>query len=55
MTEEKKDKKVIVVHQFPRGKNCPSPSPFPLKVETFLRMNKIEYEAGNHIEIFVLA
>jgi hypothetical protein len=30
----------------PRGKNAPSPSPFPLKVETFLRMNKLNYTSG---------
>jgi hypothetical protein len=37
---------VIVLHQFPRTKNAPSPSPYPMKVETFLRMNKLPYVAG---------
>jgi hypothetical protein len=40
------DKGVIVLHQFPRTKNAPSPSPYPMKVETFLRMNKLPYVAG---------
>ena len=44
---EKAEKKVLVLHQFPRAKNCPSPSPYPLKVETFLRMNKLSYTSGN--------
>lgn len=38
-----KEKPIIVLHSVPRGRNCPSPSPFPLKVETFLRMNKLQY------------
>jgi Glutathione S-transferase N-terminal domain len=29
--------------QFPRGRTTISLSPFPIKVETFLRMNGIEY------------
>ena len=37
----------IILHQFPRGKNAPSPSPYPIKVETFLRMNKLAYTSGN--------
>lgn len=39
-------KGVIVLHQFPRIKYAPSPSPFPMKLETFLRMNKLPYEPG---------
>ena len=42
---------VIVLHQFPRGKNAPSPSPYPLKVETFLRMTKLPYTSGMNREI----
>ena len=36
-------KDVVVLHQFPRARNCPSPSPFPLKLETWLRMKGIKY------------
>jgi hypothetical protein len=39
-------KQVIILHQFSRTSKAPSPSPFPLKVETFLRMNKLEYTSG---------
>ena len=44
---KKEEKQLIILHQFPRGKNAPSPSPYPIKVETFLRMNKIAYTSGN--------
>ena len=37
-----KDK--VVLHQFSRGGVAPSPSPFPLKLETYLRMANIPYE-----------
>ncbi|XP_037088733.1 failed axon connections homolog [Pollicipes pollicipes] len=36
-------KDVVVLHQFERGTNCPSLSPFALKLETFLRMAGIKY------------
>ena len=36
-------KDVVVLHQFPRARFCPSPSPYPLKLETFLRLHKIKY------------
>ena len=41
--EEVAGNSVIVLHQFPRTSTCASPSPYPIKVETFLRMNKIDY------------
>jgi hypothetical protein len=28
-------KDVVILHQFPRGARAPSPSPFPLKLETW--------------------
>lgn len=34
---------VVVLHQIGRGNLAPSISPFPLKLETFLRMTKIPY------------
>lgn len=44
--EEKKEEgpPKVVLHQFPPGKNIPSFSPYCLKLETFLRINKIPYE-----------
>jgi len=37
-------KNVVVLHQIQRGKHTPSISPFPLKLETYLRMANIPYE-----------
>lgn len=34
---------VVVLHQFPRNKNCINLSPYPIKLETYLRMNGISY------------
>ncbi len=28
-------KDVVILHQFPRGLRAPSPSPFPIKLETW--------------------
>ncbi len=44
--EEKKEEgpPKVILHQYPPGKSIPSLSPFCLKLETFLRMNKIPYE-----------
>ena len=36
-------KDVVVLHSFPRGNSCLSLTPFPLKLETYLRMNNIKY------------
>ena len=33
----------VVLHQFGRAHDCPNPSPFPIKLETWLRINKIKY------------
>ncbi|KAI9557766.1 GST-N-Metaxin-like protein [Daphnia sinensis] len=39
------EKNMVILHQFGRGKNTPSISPFPLKLETYLRMTGIPYES----------
>ena len=36
-------KDVVVLHMFPRGRQSPNPSHYPLKLETFLRMTDIKY------------
>ena len=36
-------KNVVVLHQFQRARFCPSPSPFVIKLETFLRLHSIKY------------
>ena len=36
-------KDVVVLHMFNRARDCPNPSPFPLKLETWLRVNKVKY------------
>jgi hypothetical protein len=35
---------VLVLHQCPRGRKTPCIAPYPLKLETFLRVNGINYE-----------
>ena len=36
-------KDVVILHQFPRARYCPNPSPYPIKLETFLRLHDINY------------
>ncbi|XP_057371542.1 failed axon connections-like [Daphnia carinata] len=42
------EKNVVYLYQFSRTKNIPSPSPFCLKVETWLRMAGVKYENVDH-------
>ena len=41
---KKAEKDVVILHAFERGRFCPNLSPFPIKLETFLRMADINYE-----------
>jgi len=41
------EKPKLVLHQCPRGYTLPCISPFPLKLETFLRVAEIPYEVRN--------
>lgn len=44
------EKDTVILHMFQRGKNSPNPSPFVLKLETFLRMADIKWvhiKSGN--------
>ena len=36
----------VILHQFPRGAWAPSASPFPLKLETYMRMANISYKVS---------
>lgn len=38
---------VLVLHQCPRGRRTPCIAPYPLKLETFLRVHGINYEVPN--------
>ena len=51
--EEKKEEgpPKVMLHQFPPAANLPSMSPFCLKLETFLRMNKIPYENVHSVKV----
>ena len=44
-----KDK--VILHQFPRGIYAPTPSPFALKLETWLRMSGIPYQVKMLLQI----
>ena len=33
----------VILHHFGPGKHTPDPSPFPVKLETWLRVNNIKY------------
>ena len=39
---DSRDKDVVTLHMFPRARTGPNPSPFPVKLETFLRMTGIK-------------
>ena len=39
------EKDTVILHMFERARNCPNPSPYPIKLETFMRMAGIKYEA----------
>lgn len=47
------EKDVVYLYQFSRTKNTPSPSPFCLKVETWLRMAGIKYEVKYMFTIYL--
>jgi glutathione S-transferase len=40
-------KDVVVVHQFGKGTKSPSSSPFPMKLETYLRIADIKFECDH--------
>ena len=46
------EKNVVYLYQFSRTKNTPSPSPFCLKVETWLRMAGVKYEVCRNPSFF---
>lgn len=48
------EKNVVYLYQFSRTKNIPSPSPFCLKVETWLRMAGVKYEVWNQVSFFYI-
>jgi len=39
----------VLLHQYPRGDWAPSVSPFPIKLETYLRMANIPYKVSELI------
>ena len=43
----KKSQDKVIVHQFNRGTVTPNPSPFVIKLETYLRMANIPYEVNS--------
>jgi hypothetical protein len=46
-------KDVVLLHQLDRGIFTPSISPFPLKLETYMRMAGISYEVQNLIHLLI--
>jgi hypothetical protein len=50
--ESKCPKDVVVLHGPPRSKSSPALSPFVLKLETYLRMNKIPYQVRSANESY---
>ena len=36
-------KDIVILHQIQRARYCPNGSPYPIKLETFLRMHDIKY------------
>ena len=36
-------KDLVVLHMFARARVCPNPSPFPLKLETWIRTQGVKY------------
>lgn len=47
------EKDVVYLYQFPRSPVVPSISPYGLKVETWLRLNKVKYEVSVRICVVV--
>lgn len=43
---------MLILKQCPRGRKTPCIAPFPLKLETFLRVNNIKYEVTHILNIF---
>ncbi|XP_005100149.1 failed axon connections homolog isoform X2 [Aplysia californica] len=41
----------VILHQFPRGPFAPSVSPFPVKLETYLRLAKIPYVTETDLNV----
>ena len=48
------DENVVILHQMDRGVFAPSISPFPLKLETYLRMAGIPYQV-KHFVLYIFA
>ena len=55
MSEQKDHPKdTVILFQLSRGQTVPSISPFPLKLETYLRIAKIAYQVcGMRLEIII--
>jgi hypothetical protein len=46
------DENVVILHQMDRGVFAPSISPFPLKLETYLRMAGIPYQVKHPLVLY---